>query len=207
MRHTENAGQVREHTRSRCAIDSVATRAAKGDLAGPSPADRGKYSFADPLDNRADWSVPVRRHLSGEHARQPGPDPLVKGIPPVRRRGPDGASRESSTATRATTPTTCGNGYASVASSSASPARASRHPSARAGTVGSSSAPCPGSTGAAASIGATSTRPPTSSPSPASPAPSSAAADSPNEMTSQRSVRYMRAADILDMTYVACVEI
>ncbi|GAA3215084.1 hypothetical protein GCM10020256_16400 [Streptomyces thermocoprophilus] len=57
---------------SRCAIDSVNTRALKG---GPDRSEScrpGQEGLEDPLDHRADRFTPFDRHLWCERARQPG---------------------------------------------------------------------------------------------------------------------------------------
>lgn len=64
---------------SRCAIDSVTMRALKGGLDGPESCRPGQVRIEDPIDHRADGSVPVRRKLGGEPARQPGIDPPDEG--------------------------------------------------------------------------------------------------------------------------------
>jgi hypothetical protein len=105
--------------------------------------------------------------------------PLMKGIPPIRsRRGRRRRKPGKLHGDKATTTPTCGDGYASVASPTASPARASSPRSDWADTAGPSNALWPGSPAAAGSTAATNAKPFTSSPSRASPAPSSATADS-----------------------------
>ncbi|MCX4391596.1 IS5 family transposase [Streptomyces sp. NBC_00053] len=75
---------------SRCAIDSVSLRAAKGGpLAGPNPTDRGKAGSKIHLivDRNG---LPLSLGVSGANMHGSlGLEPLVRGIPPIRsRRGP-----------------------------------------------------------------------------------------------------------------------
>lgn len=121
----------------------------------------------NPPHHRSERRAAVAGHLRREHARQPWPAaarardsahpaPAVDraaGVPP------------SSTPARATTTTTCGNGFVSVASATASPARASSLPSDWADTAGLSKERSPGWPVAAACTAATNARPNTSSPS------------------------------------------
>ncbi|MFD9474583.1 IS5 family transposase [Streptomyces goshikiensis] len=75
---------------SRCAIDSVSMRAAKGGpLTGPNPTDRGKLgSKIHLLTDRN--GLPLSLGISGANMHDSqGLEPLVRGIPPIRsRRGP-----------------------------------------------------------------------------------------------------------------------
>nr|WP_107090120.1 IS5 family transposase [Streptomyces sp. WM6372] len=74
---------------SRCAIDSVSMRAAKGSLTGPNPTDRGKPgSKIHLLTDRN--GLPLSLGISGANMHDSlGLEPLVRGIPPIRsRRGP-----------------------------------------------------------------------------------------------------------------------
>ncbi|MFD6127667.1 IS5 family transposase, partial [Streptomyces hydrogenans] len=74
---------------SRCAIDSVSLRAAKGPLTGPNPTDRGKLGSKIHLicDRNG---LPLSLGISGANMHDSqGLEPLVRGIPPIRsRRGP-----------------------------------------------------------------------------------------------------------------------
>ncbi|MFF9003043.1 IS5 family transposase [Streptomyces achromogenes] len=75
---------------SRCAIDSVSLRAAKGGpLTGPNPTDRGKLGSKIHLvcDRNG---LPLSLGISGANVHDSqGLEPLVRGIPPIRsRRGP-----------------------------------------------------------------------------------------------------------------------
>ncbi|WP_432127683.1 IS5 family transposase [Streptomyces sp. bgisy082] len=75
---------------SRCAIDSVSLRAAKGGpLTGPNPTDRGKPGSKIHLvcDRNG---LPLSLGISGANMHDSqGLEPLVRGIPPIRsRRGP-----------------------------------------------------------------------------------------------------------------------
>ncbi|WP_086019047.1 IS5 family transposase [Streptomyces viridosporus] len=75
---------------SRCAIDSVSLRAAKGGpLTGPNPTDRGKLGSKIHLicDRNG---LPLSLGISGANMHDSqGLEPLVRGIPPIRsRRGP-----------------------------------------------------------------------------------------------------------------------
>ncbi|WP_460111010.1 IS5 family transposase [Streptomyces sp. YKOK-J1] len=74
---------------SRCAIDSVNTRALKGDLTGPNPVDRGKYGSKIHLITER-TGLPLSVGISGANVHDSQAlIPLVKGIPPIRsRRGP-----------------------------------------------------------------------------------------------------------------------
>nr|WP_234342183.1 IS5 family transposase [Streptomyces leeuwenhoekii] len=72
---------------SRCAIDSVSVRAAKGGpLTGPNPTDRGKPgSKIHLITNRN--GVPLSLGISGANLHDSlGLQPLVRGIPPIRSR-------------------------------------------------------------------------------------------------------------------------
>lgn len=100
--------------------------------------------------------------------------------------------RPSSMPTRATTTTTCGNDFASVASATASPARASSRPRGSAATAGSSGERSPGSPAADVCTAVTNERLSTSWPSSTSPQLSSATADSPSETTSNLQDQYGR---------------
>ncbi|WLQ45568.1 IS5 family transposase [Streptomyces laculatispora] len=75
---------------SRCAIDSVSLRAAKGGpLTGPNPTGRGKLgSKIHLLTDRN--GLPLSLGISGANMHDSqGLEPLVRGIPPIRsRRGP-----------------------------------------------------------------------------------------------------------------------
>ncbi len=115
--------------------------------------------------------------------------PLVKGIPPIRSRR--GWRRRKPAKLHAdkgdTTTPICGDGYASEASPTASPARESSPRNGWAAIAGPWNAPWPGPRAAAASTDATNAKLTTSSPSRASPAPSSAPADSlPDSSTCHR---------------------
>ncbi|WP_432120813.1 IS5 family transposase [Streptomyces sp. S1] len=75
---------------TRCAIDSVSLRAAKGGhLTGPNPTDRGKRGSKIHLicDRNG---LPLSLGISGVNMHDSqGLEPLVRGIPPIRsRRGP-----------------------------------------------------------------------------------------------------------------------
>ncbi|MGW2689881.1 IS5 family transposase [Streptomyces sp. NPDC001414] len=75
---------------SRCAIDSVSLRAAKGGhLTGPNPTDRGKPGSKIHLITDRN-GLPLSVGISGANMHDSqGLEPLVRGIPPVRsRRGP-----------------------------------------------------------------------------------------------------------------------
>ena len=75
---------------SRCAIDSVNTRALKGeDLTGPNPVDRGKKgSKIHLITDRSGLPLSVAIWGANTHDGQ-ALQPLVQGIPPLRsRRGP-----------------------------------------------------------------------------------------------------------------------
>ncbi|MEV0123337.1 IS5 family transposase [Streptomyces sp. NPDC050703] len=76
---------------SRCSIDSVSVRAAKGPLTGPNPADRGKSgSKVHLITDRNGVPLSLSLSISGANMHDSlGLQPLVRGIPPVRsRRGP-----------------------------------------------------------------------------------------------------------------------
>ncbi|MBL3670671.1 IS5 family transposase [Streptomyces sp. M2CJ-2] len=86
----DEPGSLGELDRSRCAIDSVHMRALKkGDLTGPNPVDRGTYGSKIHLITER-TGLPLSAGISGANVHDgAGPDPLVKGIPPIRsRRGP-----------------------------------------------------------------------------------------------------------------------
>ncbi|MCT9011859.1 IS5 family transposase [Streptomyces rhizosphaerihabitans] len=75
---------------SRCAIDSVSVRAAKGGpLTGPNPTDRGKPGSKIHLVTDRN-GLPLSLGISGANMHDSlGLQPLVRGIPPIRsRRGP-----------------------------------------------------------------------------------------------------------------------
>nr|WP_159474214.1 IS5 family transposase [Streptomyces caniferus] len=75
---------------SRCAIDSVSVRAAKGGpLTGPNPTDRGKPGSKIHLVTDRN-GLPLSLGISGANMHDSlGLEPLVRGIPPIRsRRGP-----------------------------------------------------------------------------------------------------------------------
>ncbi|MDC2948804.1 IS5 family transposase [Streptomyces heilongjiangensis] len=75
---------------SRCAIDSVNTRALKrGDLTGPNPVDRGKKGSKIHLITER-TGLPLSIGISGANPHDSQAlEPLVRGIPPIRsRRGP-----------------------------------------------------------------------------------------------------------------------
>ncbi|MEW2512790.1 IS5 family transposase [Streptomyces sp. NPDC046870] len=74
---------------SRCAIDSVSVRAAKGPLTGPNPPDRGKPESKIRLITDRN-GLPLSLGVSGANMHDSlGLKPLVRGIPPIRsRRGP-----------------------------------------------------------------------------------------------------------------------
>ncbi|WP_435880494.1 IS5 family transposase [Streptomyces zaomyceticus] len=75
---------------SRCAIDSVRLRAAKGGrLTGPNPTDRGKLGSKIHLITDRN-GLPLSLGISGANMHDSqGLEPLVRGIPPIRsRRGP-----------------------------------------------------------------------------------------------------------------------
>ncbi|WBY24786.1 IS5 family transposase (plasmid) [Streptomyces goshikiensis] len=75
---------------SRCAIDSVSLRAAKGGpLTGPNPTDRGKPGSKIHLITDRN-GLPLSLGISGANMHDSlGLEPLVRGIPPIRsRRGP-----------------------------------------------------------------------------------------------------------------------
>ncbi|MEU2232232.1 IS5 family transposase [Streptomyces vietnamensis] len=74
---------------SRCAIDSVSLRAAKGPLTGPNPTDRGKLGSKIHLITDRN-GLPLSLGISGANMHDSlGLEPLVRGIPPIRsRRGP-----------------------------------------------------------------------------------------------------------------------
>jgi hypothetical protein len=89
---------------SRCVIDSVNMRALKkGDLTGPDPVDRGKYSSKIRLITERS-GLPISIGI-------PGADPH------------DSQATPSFVPTRATTTPVCGDGYVSGASRTGSPAR------------------------------------------------------------------------------------
>nr|WP_228718761.1 IS5 family transposase [Kitasatospora acidiphila] len=74
---------------SRCAVDSVNMRAAKGELTGPNPVDRGRYgSKIHMVTERT--GLPLSIGISGANLHDSQAlEPLVRGIAPVRsRRGP-----------------------------------------------------------------------------------------------------------------------
>lgn len=162
----------------------------KGDLTGPNPVDRGKYgSKVHLITERTGLPISVGISAANLHDSQ-DLIPLVKGIPPIRsRRGPRRRKPASSTATRAAITPTCGDGYASAVSPTASPAGVSSPRGDWAVIAGPSNAPWPGSPAADASTDATNAKPTTSSPSPPSPAPSSATADSLADVGAQQSYR------------------
>ncbi|MEU5191622.1 IS5 family transposase [Streptomyces klenkii] len=74
---------------SRCAIDSVSIRAAKGPLTGPNPTDRGKNgSKVHLLTDRKGLPLSLGISAANLHDSQ-ALMPLVRGIPPIHsRRGP-----------------------------------------------------------------------------------------------------------------------
>ncbi|MFD4793229.1 IS5 family transposase [Streptomyces anulatus] len=75
---------------SRCAIDSVSLRAAKGGpLTGPNPTDRGKLGSKIHLITDRN-GLPLSLGISGANMHDSqGLEPLVRGIPPIRSpRGP-----------------------------------------------------------------------------------------------------------------------
>ncbi|MGN3953514.1 IS5 family transposase [Streptomyces sp. WAC8370] len=74
---------------SRCAIDSVSVRAAKGPLTGPNPTDRGKPGSKIHLITDRN-GLPLSLGISGANTHDSlGLQPLVRGIPPIRsHRGP-----------------------------------------------------------------------------------------------------------------------
>ncbi|MFF2570983.1 IS5 family transposase [Streptomyces sp. NPDC058084] len=74
---------------SRCAIDSVSMRAAKGPLTGPNPTDRGKLGSKIHLVTDRN-GLPLSLGISGANMHDSrGLIPLVRGIPPIRSsRGP-----------------------------------------------------------------------------------------------------------------------
>ncbi|WP_244173589.1 IS5 family transposase [Streptomyces recifensis] len=74
---------------SRCAIDSVSLRAAKGPLTGPNPTDRGKNgSKIHLVTDRNGLPISIGISAANLHDSQ-DLEPLVRGIPPIRSpRGP-----------------------------------------------------------------------------------------------------------------------
>ncbi|MFC8898335.1 IS5 family transposase [Streptomyces cinereoruber] len=74
---------------SRCAIDSVSVRAAKGSLAGSNPTGRGKRGSKIHLITDRN-GLPLSLAILGANMHDSlGLEPLVRGIPPIRsRRGP-----------------------------------------------------------------------------------------------------------------------
>ncbi|WP_107440546.1 IS5 family transposase [Streptomyces sp. 2224.1] len=74
---------------SRCAIDSVSVRAAKGPMTKPNPTDRAKLGSKIHLITDRN-GLPLSLGISGANMHDSlGLAPLVRGIPPIRsRRGP-----------------------------------------------------------------------------------------------------------------------
>jgi transposase len=109
----DGLGARGELDRSRCTIDSVNTQALKrGDLTGPNPVDRGKYSSKTHLImERSGLPTPVGIPGTNLHYSQ-ALIPFVGGASrrSVRAEAGDGASPANSTPTRATTTATCGVG-------------------------------------------------------------------------------------------------
>ncbi|WTI33633.1 IS5 family transposase [Streptomyces sp. NBC_00589] len=71
---------------SRCAIDSVSIRAAKGPLTGPNPTDRGKMGSKIHLITDRN-GLPLSLGISGANLHDSQAlEPLVRGIPPIRSR-------------------------------------------------------------------------------------------------------------------------
>lgn len=86
----DEPGARGELDRSRCAIDSVSLRAAKGGaLTGPNPTDRGKLGSKIHLITDRN-GLPLSLGISGANMHDSqGLEPLVRGIPPIRSpRGP-----------------------------------------------------------------------------------------------------------------------
>ncbi|MGP3978247.1 IS5 family transposase [Streptomyces sp. 8N114] len=86
----DELGATGELDWSRCVIDSVSVRAAKGGpLTGPNPTDRGKLGSKIHLVTDRN-GLPLSLGISGANAHDSqGLEPLVRGIPPIRsRRGP-----------------------------------------------------------------------------------------------------------------------
>ncbi|MFE0346840.1 IS5 family transposase [Streptomyces griseoluteus] len=85
----DELGALGELDWSRCAIDSVSVRAAKGLLTGPNPTDRGKPgSKIHLITDRKGLPLSLGISPANLHDSQ-GLVPLVRGIPPIRsRRGP-----------------------------------------------------------------------------------------------------------------------
>ncbi|WP_404819318.1 IS5 family transposase [Streptomyces stelliscabiei] len=85
----DELGALGELDWSRCAIDSVSVRAAKGLLTGPNPTDRGKSgSKIHLITDRKGLPLSLGISAANLHDSQ-GLVPLVRGIPPIRsRRGP-----------------------------------------------------------------------------------------------------------------------
>ncbi|MFE9169882.1 IS5 family transposase [Streptomyces kebangsaanensis] len=86
----DELGALGELDWSRCAIDSVSVRAAKGGfLTGPNPTDRGKSGSKIHLVTDRN-GLPLSLGISGANLHDSqGLEPLVRGIPPIRsRRGP-----------------------------------------------------------------------------------------------------------------------
>ncbi|MFJ3971217.1 IS5 family transposase [Streptomyces parvus] len=86
----DEPGSRGELDRSRCAIDSVSLRAAKGGpLTGPNPTDRGKLGSKIHLITDRN-GLPLSLGISGANMHDSqGLKPLVRGIPPIRSpRGP-----------------------------------------------------------------------------------------------------------------------
>ncbi|MEU5977684.1 IS5 family transposase [Streptomyces sp. NPDC047315] len=82
----DELGSRGELDRSHCAIDSVNMRALKGDLTGPNPVDRGKYSSKIHLITEQ-TGLPISVGISAANLHDSQAlTPLVKGIPPIRSR-------------------------------------------------------------------------------------------------------------------------
>ncbi|MFE6456622.1 IS5 family transposase [Streptomyces cinereoruber] len=74
---------------SRCAIDSVSLRAAKGPLTGLNPTDRGKLGSKVHLITDRN-GLPLSLGISGANMHDSlGLEPLVRGIPPIRSQPKD----------------------------------------------------------------------------------------------------------------------
>lgn len=157
----------------------LALRDRLGEPAGP---ERGALTGPNPVDR----VCPSRSASPAPTSTTARPSkPWCRGS---RRSAPVGAraadALPSSMATRATTTTTCADGFVSAASATASPARASSPPRGWPDTAGRSSARCPGWAAAAACTAVTNARPSTSWPSPPLPA-AAPPAHSPPVITTQ----------------------
>ncbi|WP_405807242.1 transposase [Streptomyces sp. NBC_01187] len=129
---------------SRAVPDSAHVRAKGGELAGPSPVDRGKPGSRMHILSDAN-GLPVRVGLSAANTHDSlGLKPILSHFHMGHESHVAESKPNASTRTTPMMSLTCGDGCGANTSASASPARASTPANDSAAEGGSSSAPCPG---------------------------------------------------------------